>query len=272
VIGKEPDGDSIRFVPDTPALLDDLVRGRRVDPSEDGSVQLRLEGIDAPETHYQEQAQPLADPARDRLLALCGFKRVRHDGQVVIAATPTERPAAALAHIVDANGRPVVLLLTRGRLPADGSYVAVDDALLGRTINAALLADGSAYVTLYESAAPSLRRALRALAAEARKAGLGVWDADATSAFTLRGQASIGPEGALILPKLFRRCTDYLRTRSSGETLVHWLQTQGDPPGSEDDEVMIGGRTLVRLSDLIEQRNTKIAFSADLLDLVFVEK
>ena len=272
VIGKQPDGDSIRFRPDTPGLLDDLLRSRRIEPSEDGTVQLRLEGIDAPETHYQGQAQPLADPARDRLLALCGFTRIRREGQDVIAATPAERPAAALAHMADANGRPVAFLLTKGRLPADGSYKDIDDALLSRTINAALLADGSAYVTLYESAAPPLRRALRALAAEAREAGLGVWGADATSAFVLRSQASIGPEGALILPKLFRRCTDYLRTRSSGETLVHWLQTQGDPPGSEDDEVVIGGRTIVRLSDLIEQRKTKITFNADLLDLVFVEK
>lgn len=272
VIGKQPDGDSIRFVPDTPALLRDLRRARRIRPSRDGSVQLRLEGIDAPETHFNGQAQPLADPARDRLLKLCGFKSVRHREQEVISAKPAERPAAALAQMADANGRPVALLLTDGKLPADGSYVAVDDALLGRTINAALLADGSAYLTLYDSAAPPLRAALRALAREARDAKLGVWAADATAAFALRDQESIGPEGELVLPKLFRRCTDYLRTRTRGETLVHWLQTHGDRTRPEDDLVVIGGRVTVRLSSLIEQRREEIAFSADLLDLVFVEK
>lgn len=272
VIGKQPDGDSIRFVPDTPALLGDLRRARRIRPSRDGSVQLRLEGIDAPETHYQGQAQALADPARDRLLALCGFRSVRHRDQEVIAAEPAERPAAVLAQMADANGRPVALLLTDGRLPADGSYTAVDDALLARTVNADLLADGSAYLTLYDSAAPPLRAALRALAAKARKAGLGVWDADATSAFTLLDQASIGPQGELVVPKLFRRCTDYLRTRTPGETLVHWLRTHGDPARPEDDLVVIGGRFTVHLSDLVEQRNDEITFTADLLDLVFVEK
>jgi endonuclease YncB( thermonuclease family) len=272
VIGKQPDGDSIRFVPDTPALLGDLRRARRIRPSRDGTVQLRLEGIDAPETHYQGQSQPLADPARDRLLALCGFRSVRHRDQEVIAAKPAELPAAVLAHLADANGRPVALLLTDGELPADGSYTPVDDALLGRTINAALLADGSAYLTLYDSAAPPLHAALRALATEARKARLGVWEADATSAFRLRGQESIGPQGELVIPKLFRRCTDYLRTRQPAETLVHWLRTHGDPARPEDDAVVVGGRMTVRLSDLVEQRNDEIAFTADLLDLVFVEK
>jgi hypothetical protein len=75
-----------------------------------------------------------------------------------------------------------------------------------------------------------------------------------------------------VLPKLFRRCTDYLRTRTPAETLVHWLRTSGDPDRPEDDAVVIGGRVTVRLSDLIEQRNDEIAFTADLLDLVFVEK
>src|SRR4029077_947449 len=71
VIGKQPDGDSIRFVPDTPALLAQLAHRRRARRSGAGSLQLRVEGIDAPETHYNTLAQPLADPARDRLLALC---------------------------------------------------------------------------------------------------------------------------------------------------------------------------------------------------------
>lgn len=127
-------------------------------------------------------------------------------------------------------------------------------------------------MTLYDSAAPPLRAALRALATEARKARLGVWEADATSAFRLRGQESIGPQGELVIPKLFRRCTDYLRTRQPAETLVHWLRTHGDPARPEDDAVVVGGRMTVRLSDLVEQRNDEIAFTADLLDLVFVEK
>ena len=63
--GKAPDGDSIRLVPDTPALLDDLRRADRIRVSPvDGSVQLRLEAIDAPEVSYGPAGQPLEGPRR----------------------------------------------------------------------------------------------------------------------------------------------------------------------------------------------------------------
>src|SRR5689334_3611782 len=74
VVGKSPDGDSIRFVPQRPELLHDLHRGDRVRITRsDGSVQLRLEGIDSPETHYGGQAQPRGTDARDWLLDALGF-------------------------------------------------------------------------------------------------------------------------------------------------------------------------------------------------------
>jgi hypothetical protein len=273
VIGKQPDGDSIRFVPDTPALIDRLDHAERARTSSDGSLQLRVEGIDAPETHYNALAQPLGDSARDRLLALCGFTNVRHgtggDAQTVIAATPERIPAAILSHIVDVNGRPVSFLLVGDSLPADGADVPIDPSLLQRTLNAALLADGSAYLTLYASLDESLRAGLRAIAATADDGALGVWPHDASAGFTLTTQASIGPDGALILPKLFRRCSDYLRTRTSGETLPDWLRAR---PDTEDDEVSVAGGPLVHLSDLIEQHGDEIALTAPLLDLVFVER
>jgi endonuclease YncB( thermonuclease family) len=274
VEGKAPDGDSIRLVPDTPALLEELRRAERVRVSPaDGSVQLRLEAIDAPETSYGPAGQPLGTQARDRLLALAGFTDVRRagGGNTVTDAEPDRVPAAALSLMADANGRPVCFLLVGDDLPPDGEYTALEPALLERTLNHALLADGSAYLTLYDALAPVLRRALRAVAAEAREAGRGVWARDRTAEFELAGQDSIGPEGALILPKLFRRCTDYLATRQGRETLRTWLRTAGDETRPEDDRVLVG-RIETRLSDLVEQRNRTIAFSADPLDLVFLEK
>jgi endonuclease YncB( thermonuclease family) len=272
--GKAPDGDSIRLIPDTPGRLDDLRRADRIRVSPvDGSVQLRLEGIDAPETSYGPAGQPLGTAARDRLVRLAGFTAVRRagGGATVTSARPDRVPAAVLSVLADANGRPVCFLLVGDDLPADGDFVALEPALLERTLNHALLADGSAYLTLYDSLAPVLRRALRAVAAGARSEGRGVWARDSTAEFDLAGQESIGPEGALILPKLFRRCTDYLETRQGRETLRTWLRTTGDETRPEDDRVLVG-RIQTRLSDLVEQRNRTIAFAADLLDLVFIEK
>src|SRR5438067_2504114 len=88
VIGKSPDGDSIRFKPHTPALLDQLADAGRLKPSADGTVQLRLDAIDTPETHYENQAQPLGEPARDDLLKWAGFTSVTWGGDTVSASTP----------------------------------------------------------------------------------------------------------------------------------------------------------------------------------------
>ena len=132
VVGKSPDGDSIRFAPETPALLGSLTDGERAEPSEDGTVQLRLDGIDTPETHYGNLAQPLGDAARDELLAWCGFTGVRWSGDQVVAATPERIPAAVLSRLVDVNGRPVVLLLVGDGLPADGVAVPAASGSAGR--------------------------------------------------------------------------------------------------------------------------------------------
>jgi endonuclease YncB( thermonuclease family) len=279
VVGKSPDGDSIRFVPRRPELLRDLYRGDRVRITRsDGSVQLRLEGIDAPETHYGGNAQPHGIEARDWLLDQVGFSDVVFDQAAIVqSATPASRSAAILSKGIDPNGRPIAyLLVDDGANLRDGAWTHVDSALLDRTLNARSLAAGLSYLTLYTSTPAPHRTRLRKLAGDAREAGKGVWAADETELFRLVSQASISPpNGALILPKLFRRCTDYLKARGQGftGTLPDWLvsvSATGSRP--EDDLVLIGGRTEVRLSTIVKQLNDRISFTADLLDVVFVEK
>ena len=94
--------------------------------------------------------------------------------------------------------------------------------------------------------------------------------------FKLADQASISPpNGALILPKLFRRCTDYLKDRADGfrGTLPDWLvSVSGSGTRQENDQVLVGGRSEVPLSTLVKQLNDSVSFTADLLDIVFVEK
>jgi endonuclease YncB( thermonuclease family) len=278
VIGKSPDGDSIRFVPDRPELLKELHRGDRVRVTRsDGSVQLRLEGIDAPETHYGGDAQPRGTDARQWLLEEAGFADVVFDQAAIVqAATPAGRPAVVLSKGVDPNGRPIAyLLVDDGADLRDGAWTHVDSALLDRTLNARSLAAGLSYLTLYTSTPASHRERLRRIASDAREAGKGVWAADETELFRLVSQASISPpNGVLILPKLFRRCTDYLKARADGfaGTLPDWLvavSATGSRP--EDDSVLVG-RTEVRLSQIVKQLNDRISFTADLLDVVFVEK
>jgi len=277
LLGKRPDGDSVRFRPAAPGRLARLAGfDRERTLSEDGTAQLRLEGIDAPERAYAGEAQPRALPARDALLRALGFTRVRTNAEgEVTAATPRTRPATIVARAHDPNGRPIAYLLgADDDPPEDGTTLpAVPAALLRRSRNAALLEAGLAYLTVYRSTPAANRRTLRAIAARARARDAGVWAADRTASFPLRRQADIGPQGALVLPKLFRRATDYLRDRAEGfrGTLPQWLRTAGPEPGAEDDEVLLGRRR-TRLSALVRQRGDRIIVTADLLDLVFVEE
>jgi endonuclease YncB( thermonuclease family) len=265
VVGKSPDGDSIRFRPQSPDLIRGLVNGERARASSDGTYQLRLDGIDTPETHYNGTAQPLGDAARAELLAFVGFTDVRWTGDTVSASTPQAIPAAILTGLVDVNGRPVAFLQVDD-LPPDGEPAEV---ALEPTANLALLRSGAAYGTFYASTDPALRDAMRAVAADARTGRLGVWAIDASAGFPLSSQASIGPDGSLILPKLFRRCTDYLRTRRSRETLPEWMERMGS---AQDDLVSVAGAGQVPFSTLITQNGDRISLDADPLSLVFSEK
>jgi endonuclease YncB( thermonuclease family) len=274
VIGKAPDGDSIRFIPDTPAALDQLYRSDRIRVSSDGSVQLRLEGIDTPELHYNGVEQPQGKSAREALLDLVGFSGITDTGPTeytVTAATPSSVDGTVLASGADPNGRVIAYALDRGALAsrADASWARVSSATIDRSYNGRLLASGAAYLTVYTSTAAAHRTHLRSVADKARRADRGVWKIDATAWFTLRSQADIGPTGALVLPKLFRRATDYLRANVDG-TLPDWIRNPG-PNRDENDGVVLNGRETT-LADLVRQSGDVLTFTADLLDVVFVER
>lgn len=92
-------------------------------------------------------------------------------------------------------------------------------------------------------------------AAEARTTKLGIWNRDATADFSLADQASIGPDGQLILPKLFRRCTDYLKAVDKGfiGNLGDWLlASSATPSRDENDRVLIRDTTEVHLTRIRE--------------------
>src|SRR5687767_7331904 len=77
--GPEPDGDTVKFRPDSPALVEALPRrsGRPPDINARG-ISVRLEAIDALETHFGATHQELAgaNAARNELLRHLGFTNV----------------------------------------------------------------------------------------------------------------------------------------------------------------------------------------------------
>ncbi|PSB49913.1 nuclease [Cyanosarcina cf. burmensis CCALA 770] len=278
IADKEPDGDSVRFIADDSDLYQELQRNYRIKPSRDRSVQLRFEGIDAPEVHYGRYAQPLGDETRAFLLKKMGFAKIKFQGDRVQSADPDTISGVILTQAADVNGRPISYALI-GKNAAqleNGDWTQVEPELLRQTLNFLMMAEGRAYYTVYTSTPRSHRQVLREAALAAREKDLGVWAADSTSIFRLVDFDSITPpNGQLILPKLFRRCTDYLKAVADGYSgnLADWLEgVSFQRSRNENDAVIIRDRTQVSLSSLIEQYNSQIAFQEDLLDITFVEK
>jgi endonuclease YncB( thermonuclease family) len=275
IIGKEPDGDSVRFIPDNAQFVRELKNSSRVRFSSDGSVQLRFEAIDAPELHFGQEAQPLGAESRDALLKLMGFSGVQYTaaGLQVSASNPSRVRGAILSTAAEANGRPVsYVLLERDTAGLkDGARISVDANILRRTMNFKMLENGMAYLTVYNTTPESHRVFLRGVSATARQARKGVWAVDKTPDFTLDNQDSIGSRGQLILPKLFRRATSYFQDRVKGKfngSLPQWVESSSLRGQSQNDAVAVAGSDK-RLSDLLGQQGRRVQFKADVLDLVF---
>jgi endonuclease YncB( thermonuclease family) len=278
IVGKQPDGDSVRFIADDTALFGQLKNNSRIRLSKDNSVQLRFEAIDAPELHYLGQAQPLGSESRDELLKLMGFKdpQFKQGGATVISASVQTVRGAILSNAAEGNGRPIsyVLLEKDAKGFTDGTRVKVTDAILQKTLNAKQLDNGMAYLTVYSSTPVTHRSFLRGLAQKARAFKLGVWARDASANFKLVSKDSVGERGALILPKLFRRAISYLNAKAKNPSLgsiKDWMvftQTTGVP---EDDLVKTNLQT-VRLSSLLNVAGNQVKFGVDTTELVFVEK
>jgi hypothetical protein len=101
--------DSIRFTPDDPAQWD-LIKGSQVKRNASGSSQLRLDAIDALETHYgtprTHQPLDLAHSAADELLDWLGFTDVvRDQNETVTSSTPDTTAGYILTRAADLYGR-----------------------------------------------------------------------------------------------------------------------------------------------------------------------
>jgi endonuclease YncB( thermonuclease family) len=275
IIGKQPDGDSVRFKADNSSLFSKLKFAQRLKQSKDETVQLRFEGIDAPELHYGGTLQPMGRESRDRLLEWMGFRNVQYDNLTVSGSSPERVRGAIMSGMVERNGRPVAYVLGQAEATGlkDGSSIAVDDTRLRLTLNALSLEQGMSYFTVYNSMPAAQIKTFQQLTTKARATKLGIWARDKTNEFTLENAGSINENGQLILPKLFRRATDYLSAKRKNKTnasFKNWLIESRDTSSPQDGLLLERGNKK-RLSDLIEQNGSRVRFKADTLELVFNE-
>jgi hypothetical protein len=244
--GPEPDGDTIKFRPDTPALVEALPRRSGVPPDINArGISARLEAIDTLETHFQETHQELAgaNAARDELLRRLDFTNVRFFADLPNKVESADQDALrghVLSNGIDANGRLIAFVYPGEHPGPDGMAVFVDAALVDQSLNAALLAAGHAYPAFYATLPADLRTHLAetSRAARAAQPPLGLWP---RSTADPDGPATIANLGVLeqlvIWPKLFRRIVPYLAAGFPDfDSFDGWLRAD---PVHRDDELFL---------------------------------
>src|SRR5262245_52294833 len=114
IVGTEPDGDTIRFRPDTPAFVDKLgPAGQRPGWTQGGTqLSVRFEAIDALETHFQgaRQQVQLGDLATRQMLSAAGFSSVQTSGTKVTSAVPPAVRGYVAANSLDSYGRMIAFV------------------------------------------------------------------------------------------------------------------------------------------------------------------
>jgi endonuclease YncB( thermonuclease family) len=275
ILHSRPDGDSVHFFPDDTEAFAKLRLKAHLSPA--GSVQLRLDAIDALETHYtpranggltQHQPLPLAHAPADRLLALIGFTDVKRDRETVVSATPEETPGYILTRFADKYGRPVAFAYAGEAREPDLSQVRVTAPMLRESVNHRLLAEGLVYPTFYSKLYPELRVELTAAALSARRSGSGVWAADATtSGATVTSLADLD-DHVVILPKLFRRLVDYLALGAGNVSLDRFT----DFLAARDDRLfVISEAHATGLDTITAVAGQKLRLTHPPEDLIFIE-
>lgn len=226
-----PDGDTIRFKPDEVGDLA-LLDGVPADPNARGHVSLRLEGIDALETHFEGRHQPLAlaNAARDRLLQLVGITNVVWDSQQgSVVSSADGAPGFIVSRATDKFGRIIAFVFSGAPPAASGSEIFLDVPLLDTSINAQMIRDGLVYPTYYSGLFADLRNHLTGLVAAARAAGTGVYGVDTTN--TLFAVSNIGAltDQHVIMPKLFRRASAYVAGAGTIVGFKQMLEANQEP-------------------------------------------
>jgi endonuclease YncB( thermonuclease family) len=272
VTATEPDGDSVRFRPDDLTLWDQVPGPVKRNAS--GAAQLRLDAIDALETHYTPQGghtlhQPftLAHEAAAELLTWIGFTGVTRTGETVKSVAADDRPGFILTRGADLYGR-CVALAGRGAAPGTGQLF-VDPQLLRTTVNHHLITGGLAYPTYYTKLYADLRNELTNQVAAARAARSGVFADDVTQTGVTVESLTTLTDDAVILPKLFRRLADYLHLNGDDPSLAGFKAFLAQ----QDDAVWVlstGEKT--NLDALVDVTGQTVGLTRPPEDLVFEEK
>ncbi len=267
VKGFQPDGDSIRFQAnkqenwdffewETPALKASKKK------------QLRVESIDALETHYEgyHQPRPFALAALESLLELLNIKSVTYSLSVTQIVDADDGKAGFIASATTDNfGRPVSYLFPKNTKLNDGDVMDSAALPIEDSINFQLAREGLVYPTFYTTTDRIFAEKIRAVVARARKTKRGIWSIDKTPDFTLLDIRAL-QEDILLMPKLFRRLVGFFDNYSDFGKLEEYMKKQ------RDNLVLWDGTKKKSMADLMKITGRRIQMTTPVEDILFSPK
>jgi len=277
--GPEPDGDTLKFLPDNRELIENLPRANRPPRfTKNNITTIRFEGIDALESHFPiegetyHQRMDLAIKARDVLLDYAGFGQVTFFAETPNKVQTVENHPVRgylLSNGLDTYGRTIAFVFTGDFSGVDGSSIFVEPRMLNTSLNMMMLKNGHAYPAFYLSLPPDLRDHLKVIVTKVRKESAGLWKYAAGS---VNKSAEITNAAELqelvIWPKLFRRIAAFYQ---NGETnlgsLDTWLRAD---PKDRDDRILFPNMELGNMHDLISVNENNVSLTHLPEDIVIV--
>lgn len=267
VKGFQPDGDSIRFQANKPEHWDFFEWATEADKLSK-KKQLRVEAIDAMETHYEgyHQPRPFALAAMEALLELINIKNVTYSLSLTQIVDADDGKAGFIASgNVDRFGRPVSYLFPKNAKLTDGAVMNSSDLPIEDSINFQLAREGLVYPTFYTTTDRTFAEKIRAVVARARKTKRGLWSIDRTSDFTLWDIRTL-EEDILLLPKLFRRLVSFFDNYAEFSKLEGYMAKQ------RDNLVLWDGTKKKSLAELMKFTGRRIQMKTPVEDILFSPK
>ncbi|MCK9617800.1 MAG: thermonuclease family protein [Lentimicrobiaceae bacterium] len=261
VKGYSPDGDSIRFLADKPENWD--WSGFDWEKKPPKEKQLRIEAIDALETHYEGVRQPhsFAIAALEHLLAQIGISNVQYNLMVSkIISADDEKPGYIVTAGVDKFNRPISYVFNDKVKLNDGQLIDSDKIPVEKSVNYILAKEGLVYPTFYQGMDEKLMEKFRKVIAVARKESKGLWAIEKTSAFKVWNIYTL-QDDVIIMPKLFRRFVSFFEAASEMSEFMSYI-------AKNPDKVIVNG-TKAHLHDFITADGTTFGLTVLPEDIIF---
>lgn len=229
VKGYAPDGDSIRFQANDPAhwAFFDWSSASKAD---DKKHQLRIEAIDALETHYEGVRQPpaFALAALERMLELLGISDVTYNLLVTkITAAKDGARGFIVSGGIDKFDRPICFVFDEKAPLTDGAELRAEDIPLTHSVNYKLAGEAIVYPTFYSTMEPFVIETFRKVFLKVKNNRQGLWAIDKTGGFKLWNPRTV-QDDVIIMPKLFRRFISFFEARSDMSEFKAFMKANND--------------------------------------------